>query len=547
MIIKSKYSKSFVSDSISESKYNELYSFAELIKEHKNKVAIEVNSNLQYYMDLSFFDFLKLMRSKYSGIINSNFDKQLYQDVFVSYENKFDAIQKKIAFEKTIFKGIEYYKKDTKKNKKGDFKKYNISKEKTKLTIVLSYLSRYGSESTLTYINNQLSNPNLDENKIKLFNNVLYYSNKFGFDRLLTLALNKRDRIISFYSRNPVTFKKLTFRGRSRLTGNIISYNENFNSKINAFINISWLGRGKKLSIPVKYSSKYHGSILDYKKETPDYEYLVVFERGKVKINICKDGDRYYPENKNNYIGFDVNVKNNLFALSNGETFDYNRGLLNELALELGKIDELKKDKNYLVGKKKQRKLDSMRNKIKKSNETLCSSICKYLNENGYDHIVMEDLDNGFGKSFVKDKDNNNLNFNRIVKELKISSLKGMLEHIGRKYDISLSTVQSSYTSKACSNCGCIADENRPNQETFSCIECGYENNADINAAINIENRVSSTVLRSNLLKQTKIGNGTWEPKSIKRDKVKSILLSLRHNLPNVNRDMVNLNRNNYI
>ena len=53
-----------------------------------------------------------------------------------------------------------------------------------------------------------------------------------------------------------------------------------------------------------------------------------------------------------------------------------------------------------------------------------------------------------------------------------------------------------------CPVCGCIEDENRPNQETFECIECGYKNNADFNAANNIRNRVCVTVLRNTLLKQ---------------------------------------------
>lgn len=65
--------------------------------------------------------------------------------------------------------------------------------------------------------------------------------------------------------------------------------------------------------------------------------------------------------------------------------------------------------------------------------------------------------------------------------------------------------------------------------EEFKCIECGYENNADINAAINIKQRVSSTVLRDKLLKQTKIGNGSFKPKVLKRDKVKEISLSFRY------------------
>lgn len=547
MIINSKFSKSFITDSLSKTKLNELREFALLLQNHKNVVSQEVNNNLSLYMEMSLFDFLKYMRNKYKGVINSNFDKQLYQDIFTAYQNKFNAIQKNISFENITFNGFEFYKRNSKNNKIGDFKKVNITKEKSKLSVVLSYLSRYGNENTVDYITKQLENSDLEQSKLNLYNNILNYVNKFGFNRLYSLSLQRRNRVIKRYSEYPVTFTKLTFRGRSRLKQDIISYNENYNSKINAFINISWLGRGSKLSIPVKYSKHYHGLISDYHKDNPDVEYMVVFDKNKIKVNICKDGQRFIPENKTQYIGIDVNVKHNLFTLSNGINFGYNRKLLNELSTELIKIDNLKKDKSYVVGKKKQRMIDSFRNKMIKSNEQVCSDVCKYLNVIGKNHIVMENLDNGFGKSFIRDKNNNNINFNRIVKELNLSSLKDMVEHVSRKYDIAVSTIHSSYTSKCCSKCGCIDDGNRKSQEEFSCVECGYENNADVNAAINIENRVSSTVLRSNLLKQRKLGNGSYEPKVLKREKVKELLLSLRYNSHLVDMDIVKVNTFDYV
>lgn len=534
----SKYSKSFISDSLSKSKLNELKEFAILLNNHRNIVSQEVNSNLSFYMEMSMFDFLKYMRNKYKNVINSNFDKQLYQDVFTSYKNKFEAIQRNITFEKITFNGFEFYKRNTKNNKKGDFKKVNITKEKSKLSVILSYLSRYGNENTVEYITKQLKRTDLELTKRKLYENILNYVNKFGFERLFSLSLQRRNRVVKHYSEYSVTFSKLTFRGRSRLKQDIISYNTNFKSKINAFINISWLGRGRKLTIPVKYSKHYHGSMSDYHKDTPDVEYMIIFDKDKIKVNICKDGHRYIPENKTSYIGIDVNVKHNLFTLSDVKTFDYNRKLLNELSNELIKLDKLKKDKSYTIGKKKQRMIDSYRNKIRKSNEQVCSDVCKYLNSIRKDHIVMENLDNGFVKSYVKDKNNNDINFNRVVKELNLSSLKQMMEHISWKYDISLSTVHSSYTSKQCSHCGCIDDGNRLSQEVFKCVECGHEDNADVNAAINIEKRVSSAVLRSNLLKQNKLGNGSYEPKGLKREKVKELLLSLRYSPPLVDMDV---------
>jgi len=547
MFVNSKYTKSFISDMLSDSKYKELHDFAVLLNNHKNVVSKEVCSNLAFFMEISVFDFIKYMRNKYKGVINSNFDKQLYQDVFTSYENKFDSIQKNIVFEKVSFKGFEFYKRDTKNKKKGEFKKVIIKKEKTKLSSVLTYLARYGNENTIEYITNQLKKSDLTIDKINYYQNILNYINKFGFDRLFNLSLQRRSRIIEKYSEHPVEFTKLTFRGRSRLQKqDIISYNENYNSKIKAFINISWIGRGNKSTIPVKYSKNYHGLMSEYKKTIPSVEYVITFSnKGKIKVNISKDGVRFIPENKVNYCGIDVNVKHNLFSLSDNTTFDYDRNLLSKLTDELSIIDSLKKDKDYVVGKRKQRKIDSLRNQIQKSNEQICSDVCKHLNSVGLDHIVMENLDNSFGKSFVNDK-TSGLNFNRTNKELKLSSLKQMMERIARKYDISVSTVHSIYTSKMCPICGCIEDENRKDQETFECIECGHKDNADHNASINIKNRVSTTVLRKNLLKQSKLGNGTYEPKIITKDNVKNVLLSFRQNLA-IDKDMVGVYAFDYV
>ena len=54
----------------------------------------------------------------------------------------------------------------------------------------------------------------------------------------------------------------------------------------------------------------------------------------------------------------------------------------------------------------------------------------------------------------------------------------------------------------------------------MKCVRC------DVNAAINIRNRVDVTVLRQKLLKQR--DNGSYEPKKLSKEKVKEELLSFR-------------------
>ena len=537
MIIQSKYTKIFHSNGMTRQKYDELHDFAVLIRNHKNTVSQYINDNLLHFLEYNKFQFLKEMRERYKDVIPSSFDAQLYTEVFTCYQNKFDAIQRKLTFEVIIFKGFDFYKRDIKKHKKGDVKKLIIDKKQTPLTNCLTYLAGYGNENTINYIHNNINN--CDEKKREFYNNILRCCNKYGFERLYKLALSKREHIVKHYSEYPIGFKSLTFSGRCRKT-RIIDYNSKFGSKINSFVSLSGINR-KSFDIPVSFNKNWHGSMKEYRKRNPDYEYTITFneKEHQVNIHLCKDGCRYIPDVHGDVIGIDINCKHNLFSLSDETTYDYNRKLVNDFSKLSLEIDKMKEKKDYVVGKRKQRKLDVMKSKMIKSEQQLISTMCKRLSEQGVGHIVMEDLNNGFGKCHIKDKDNEDINYNRKVKFLGLSSLKQEVEHIARKYDIAVSTVHASYTSKMCPVCGCIEDENRPDQETFCCVECGYKDNADFNAAKNIKNRVLVTVLRESLLKQ--LDNGAFEPKKLKREKVKEVLLSFRRTLQeNAGRECAN-------
>jgi putative transposase len=536
MIIQSKYTKVFHSKDLTRQKYDELHNFAVLIQKHKNIVSQHVNENLLHYLDYTKFQFAKEMRTKFKGSVPSSFDTQIYTQVFTCYQNKFDAIQRKLVFEISVFKGFECYKRDTKNNKKGDLKKVIVDKKHTSLSNCLTYLARYGNEGTIAYIKSNVDK--CDANKRDFYNNIIRCCDKFGFERLYALALSKRKRIIDKYANNPIEFRSLTFRGRCRKK-KIIDYNRRFGSVINSFISLSGLSR-KSFDIPVTFNKGWHGSMKDYRKNTPDYVYTLTFDEKKhqVNVNICKDGERYIPEPNGQTIGIDVNCKHNLFCLSDETTYDYDRKLVNDFCKLSLEIDRFKgKNKEYKVGKRKQRKLNKLKEKIIKNEQQTIATMCKNEKIKGTGHIVMENLNNGFGKCYVKDGDNKDINYNRKVSFLGLSSLKQEVEHIARKYDIAVSTVQASYTSKMCPVCGCIEDGNRPNQETFECVECGHKDNADFNAAKNIKNRVLVTVLRDKLLKQ--LDNGAFEPRLLRREKVKEVLLSFRRSLPKVGRECI--------
>ena len=53
---------------------------------------------------------------------------------------------------------------------------------------------------------------------VSFYDNILRCCNKFGFERLLNLALSKRKHVVNHYSEHPIEFKSLTFSGRCRKT-----------------------------------------------------------------------------------------------------------------------------------------------------------------------------------------------------------------------------------------------------------------------------------------------------------------------------------------
>ena len=124
MIVSSKYAKVFNSDMLTRSKYDELYAVAVNLRNFKNEVSQLVNDNLLYYLEFSKLDFIKEMRKTFPNKVSSCFDAQQYIQVHKDYQNKFNAILRNIEFKKITFKGFELYKRNSKKHKKGDLKKY---------------------------------------------------------------------------------------------------------------------------------------------------------------------------------------------------------------------------------------------------------------------------------------------------------------------------------------------------------------------------------------------------------------------------------------
>ena len=104
--------------------------------------------------------------------------------------------------------------------------------------------------------------------------------------------------------------------------------------------------------------------------------------------------------------------------------------------------------------------------------------------------VVVEDLK---VRNMTKGGGSRKRGLNRVVLDAAFGEFRRMLEYKGKLYGCKVVAVAPHYTSQRCSACGHVDAGNRISQAEFRCLSCGYEANADLNAAINILEAASST------------------------------------------------------
>ena len=103
----------------------------------------------------------------------------------------------------------------------------------------------------------------------------------------------------------------------------------------------------------------------------------------------------------------------------------------------------------------------------------------------GVDGIIFENLDH------IREKIANGSKFQQWVYAKFVRLVEYKVESTGLFVD----TVNPAYTSQRCSHCGFTHEDNRDDKQ-FECQSCGYEVNADYNAAKNIANRYCGYIHR---------------------------------------------------
>ena len=332
-----------------------------------------------------------------------------------------------------------------------------------------------------------------------------------------------------------VIFKKLSFIGVNQY--NKIFIEESSNKYTNGIINFNIPHFGI-VEIPFRYSKQYHGnlnnihySMTGQNKNQYIKQYTCTVEKDRLKIVIVEDDNRTYPISVGNHIeGIDVNIKHNLLQCSDGYVIDYDRKMVKSILKRKKKQDRITSTKmtrnlstEYTYKQMKQNKKDKRRS-ISMIEQCLVK-LFKHCNANNINYLVFEDL-NKFTRKYKINNKEFNVNMRRLMSILHIVDIKNMAERIGKKYGITISLTNAEYTSQQCSCCGYIHKDNRKTQEKFRCIHCGYEENADLNASINIKERINSDVLRDFL--HIEVEKNKYVPLETKHEKVEQLFKKLK-------------------
>ena len=524
-IIKAKF---FYSKSLNKNKYDSLIAYAEVVKDVRNFVSeyiyndenIKLNILLNLYKENDLKIELKEYRKCFKGILNSNeqFDisattfQNCCKEVYIRYQ---------VYLQNELTKKLDNY---------STIRKY------------LSFLIKYyrGNLNNLINLINQEKNKtflNKETNKDEFTDKAIFYQNlekflfkkdRYSSEKILKMVENLRMRLIQNITL--INFKSLTFQDinvlsinpKKNKTGNIIDLLEKDSNK--AIINLNLAGY-QSIIIPTKFSKKYHGDIDSYNGKPYKMNsngtfgkrvtYTIKFLKDrKVKIILFQEAEklRYaYDENKNNILGVDVNTSSNLFSLSSGIQIKYDEKIINQAA-KLNKTISYKQtnktfseknidDINKVYSKKIQRRIDKMVRRSEYYQNKKSHELIEYMKENNFNYLVMEDLNLTSNKTKAKKKsEKEKINYNDVAKTLRINNLKNVLERLCKKENFNFAKVNPAYTSQTCPICGNIDKKSR-NHRMFLCTKCHHTDDADINAAKNIKNRIENPMLKLNLIR----------------------------------------------
>lgn len=234
--------------------------------------------------------------------------------------------------------------------------------------------------------------------------------------------------------------------------------------------------RGEYVWLPLCAPQKFHYQLAQVKGDAKLFErdgnwYAMLPVRAETPTPTASSGER-------TFIGVDLGIVRlatvatpDTVKFFNGRSIRHRREHFADVRRRYqrhGRIDKVKATR----GKE--------RRWMKDINHKISRQLVDLANEYDNPVIVFERLDG------IRYRTRGSKRFNRMMSSWAFRQLIDFVQYKCEREGIPVIFVDPRGTSKTCNKCGHSTRANRPDQGTFRCVACGFEANADYNAARNI-------------------------------------------------------------
>jgi len=300
---------------------------------------------------------------------------------------------------------------------------------------------------------------------------LVYYEIKQRFNLSSQLAVRSIGRVVDVYKNKKQRSKVIKFDEMSA-----IDYDtRNLSIKKDSEISITTLGKRIKLQYrsrkPLETYELCTQSELSYDKA-----------KGKFYVNFFRIENEKANDEVKDFLGVDLGIVN-LATCSDGEVVSGERVESYRKKITLHKSNL--QSKGSRSAKRRLKKISKKEARFKKdTNHCISKRLVQKAKTLGVG-IKLEDLNfkkQVPQKGWTKEWKDNNARKGKWA----FGQLRKFIDYKAKLIGVPVLYINPAYTSQMCSKCGHTHEENRLTQSEFKCISCGYSENADYNAAINI-------------------------------------------------------------
>jgi hypothetical protein len=265
---------------------------------------------------------------------------------------------------------------------------------------------------------------------------------------------------------------------------NVVALEPSHNSTFDYWLKISTLEFRKQLLVPVKLA-EYHQQVLGGQTINTS----VTLNKRDNGWWLTLSYDEVIPiqtKPSASVVGVDVGITNFL-TTSTGKHYGTFHGKLRERQKRDREKRRRKAKLRKCLEKKGMQKLSSTRSKSgQRLTRHVRQEINRAVNECFAEHTDAQIAYEQLSVATMKHKARA---MNAYMRAANLAHIPNQIAWNAAKRGIQATRVKSAYSSQECNMCYYTDRANRPDQQTFCCMACGYSTHADLNAAINIEHR----------------------------------------------------------